>query len=201
MNKASFAASVVMLAASLLACSELGNTDEERAVAAEQEEFWTALQGHCGNAYAGHIDDATSEYREQLGGRELKIHFRTCSDSIMHIPLHVDDDRSRTLILSKARNTLRLKHDHRLQDGTDDEITQYGGDAPRPGLPDRQIFQADSHTAQILPERSDNFWFLHLIGDTTLHYGVHWPEIGRSIRLEFDLTEQLPAPPTPWGYQ
>jgi hypothetical protein len=200
MKTSQLAAALVLLGAPLVGCYGGNDIDAEPGVAEEQGEFWNALQAHCGKAYAGRIDDATPEYREQLGGTEMVMHFRMCADTIMHMPLHVNDDRSRTLILSKAHNTLRLKHDHRLEDGSDDEVTQYGGDAPRPGLPERQIFVADSYTAHILPERFDNFWFLHLIDDTTLHYGVHWPKYGRSIRLEFDLTQQLPEPPTPWGY-
>jgi hypothetical protein len=170
-------------------------------IAPEQEAFWAKLQEHCGNAYAGTVDDVTEYYRPGLEGKALVAHVRECAPDRIHIALHENGDRSRNWILTKSNGTLRLKHDHRHEDGTEDDITQYGGDAPGPGLPDRQIFRADEHTAQILPLRSDNFWFLHFVDGHTLHYGVHWPTLGHSVRLAFDISKPIDAPPPPWGYQ
>ncbi|CAN5533991.1 hypothetical protein BH24GEM3_BH24GEM3_09180 [soil metagenome] len=169
-------------------------------LAPEQEAFWASLQRHCGHAYQGRISDVTAYYRPALADRTLLAHFLDCSEERMHIALHVDANRSRNWILTRAEGTLRLKHDHRHADGTEEEITQYGGDAPVPGLRHRQIFPADAHTARILPQRADNFWFLELVDEATLHYGVHWPTAGHSVRLEFDLSTPVAAPPAPWGY-
>jgi len=168
---------------------------------AEQKAFWATLQSHCGKAFPGSVDDTTEYYRAGLEGRVLVAHFRECSDDRIHIALHENDDRSRNWILTWTDNTLRLKHDHRHEDGTEDRISQYGGDAPLPGLPNRQIFKADAHTASILPLRSDNFWFMHFVDDKTFHYGVHWPTMGHSVRLAFDLSRPIDPPPAPWGYQ
>lgn len=170
------------------------------ALSSEGEAFWAALATHCGQAYAGRLSDATPYYSATLGGRTPVIHFFRCSDTLMHVAFHLDDDRSRNWILTRVGGTIRLKHDHRHEDGTEDSITQYGGDAPSPGLPTRQIFQADSHTATILPMRRDNFWFMDLVDAGTLEYGVHWPRYGHSVRFTFDLTQPIPAPPAPWGF-
>jgi hypothetical protein len=166
----------------------------------EQETFWATLQSHCGKAYAGSVDDVTEYYRAGLEGKTLVAHFRECSADRIHIALHENDDRSRNWILTKAGDTIRLKHDHRHEDGTEDKISQYGGDAPKPGLPTRQIFKADEHTATILPLRADNFWFMHFVDANTFHYGVHWPTMGHSVRMAFDLSTPIAAPPAPWGY-
>lgn len=166
----------------------------------QQDAFWAALQQHCDYAYAGSVSDATPYYRPGVERRRLVAHFLDCAPDRMHIALHIDDNRSRNWILTRTGGTIRLKHDHRAPDGSEEEITQYGGDAPVPGLSDRQIFPADAHTARILPARADNFWFMHLVDDTTLQYGVHWPTAGHSIRLEFDLSRPVAAPPRPWGY-
>jgi hypothetical protein len=168
--------------------------------APEQREFWAALEAHCGRAYPGSISDVTPYYRDGVEGRRIVAHFLECSDDRMHIAFHLDDDRSRNWILTQVGGTLRLKHDHRLEDGTEDEISQYGGDAPTPGLPTRQIFPADEHTARILPDRADNFWFFDFVEPERLQYGVHWPKHGHSIRLEFDLSSPVEPPPRPWGY-
>lgn len=167
--------------------------------AAEQEAFWAALTAHCGRAYGGKLSDVTPHYQGNVG-RAAVIHFFDCDANRIHIPLHLDDDRSRNWILTRVNGTIRLKHDHRHADGTEDSVTQYGGDASVPGLATRQIFPADVHTASILPLRADNFWFFDFVTPETLQYGVHWPKMGHSIRYEFDLSTPVPAPPPPWGY-
>ncbi len=165
----------------------------------EQLAFWDNIQSHCGNAYEGILADATPYY--QMDEEHFVIHVRDCTDTLTHISLHIDGDNSRNLMLTKADGTLRLKHDHRNPDGTEEEITQYGGDAPKPGLETRQIFWADAHTASILPLRDDNFWFLDIMDEKTLAYGVHWPREGHSIRIEFDTSQTVEKPDDPWGYE
>ncbi len=183
--------------------SRLDATDAARSAALppEQEAFWSALAAHCGQAYEGEISDVTPYYRDGVVGRRAVIHVFDCSDDRIHVPFHLDDNASRNWILTRVDGTLRLKHDHRNPDGTEEEISQYGGDAPVPGLATRQIFPADAHTARILPERSDNFWFLDFVDEDTLQYGVHWPTAGHSIRFSFDLSRPVDPPPAPWGYE
>jgi len=165
----------------------------------EQLAFWDNIRAHCGNAYEGDLADATPFY-QTFDAEQIRIHVRDCTETLTHISLHINDDHSRNLMLTKEEGTLLLKHDHRHEDGTEEEITQYGGFAPKPGLENRQIFWADDHTADILPDRSDNFWFLDIMDENTLAYGVHWPKHGNSIRMEFDISEPVEAPPAPWGY-
>jgi hypothetical protein len=167
----------------------------------EQRAFWQQLESLCGQAFGGRVDDVTDYYRDALVGRELVAHGVSCSDGRIHVALHVDDDRSRNWTLTIVDGSIRLKHDHRHRDGAEEEISQYGGDAPAPGLPQRQIFPADAHTADILPERADNFWFMDFVDDDTFHYGVHWPKHGHSVRLAFDLSRPVTPPPLPWGYE
>ncbi len=168
---------------------------------AEQQAFWERFQAHCGKAYPARVSDVTPYYEDALVGRDLVVHFLECEPERIHAAFHVDDDRSRNWILTHAEGTIRLKHDHRNRDGSEEEITQYGGDAALPGLEHRQIFPADEHTAEILPERDDNFWFMDFVDDETLQYGVHWPHKGHSVRLEFDLSVPVEAPPRPWGFE
>jgi len=167
----------------------------------EQRAFWQKLEGLCGQAFAGRVDDVTDYYRDALVSRTLVAHGVSCSDERIHVALHVDDDRSRNWILTIVEGSIRLKHDHRHRDGAEEEISQYGGDAPVPGLSRRQIFPADAHTADILPRRADNFWFMDFVDDETFHYGVHWPKYGHSVRLAFDLSRPVEPPPLPWGYE
>lgn len=170
-------------------------------LAPEQEAFWERLTEHCGNAYAGDVADVTPYYEGALDYDRLVAHWRECGENRIHIAVHVDDDRSRNWLLTREAGTILLKHDHRHEDGTEEEFTQYGGFAPPPGLPHRQVFHADEHTGQLYPERSDNFWFMHFRDEEEIFaYGVHWPKHGHSIRREFDLSTPVDAPPDPWGY-
>jgi len=167
----------------------------------EQQAFWERFQALCGKAFAGEISDVTDYYADGVEGGEMRMQVLECEEDRIHAPFHIDDNHSRNWILTIVDGTIRLKHDHRYEDGTEEEISQYGGDAPTPGLPTRQIFPADAHTAEILPKRADNFWFFDFVDEETLQYGVHWPKYGHSIRVEFDLSETIPAPPRPWGYE
>jgi hypothetical protein len=40
----------------------------------------------------------------------------------------VGSDRSRTWVFTKTAASVRLKQDHRHKDGSEDRVTQYGGD-------------------------------------------------------------------------
>lgn len=174
--------------------------DASDPLAPQQEAFWARIVDRCGEAYPGEVVDHTPFYASAAAYGEVVAHIIECSPERIHMALHMDDDRSRNWILTRDRGTLLLKHDHRNPDGTEEEITQYGGHAPSPGLSHRQIFPADEHTAGILPERWDNFWFMDFMDDETFAYGVHWPEQGHSIRIHFDLTTPVEPPPAPWGY-
>ena len=194
-----FVAVSFLIGASLFFQSCDANSGEE--LSEEQLAFWERMEENCGNAYDGELADATPYYAEDFEQvDQIRIHIRECSDELIHTSLHVNEDHSRNLMLTREQGTLQLKHDHRYEDGTEEEISQYGGLAPKPGLSRRQIFEADSHTADILPDRFDNFWFLDFMDDETFAYGVHWPKHGHSIRLEFDITETIDPPPAPWGY-
>ncbi len=191
--------SFLVLIATLLivtACSE-----EQSGITETQNAFWENIQQHCGNAYSGTLGDATPHYSAVANAETFTLHFFNCTENLTHIALHVDDNRSRNLMLTKTGHTLRLKHDHRYENGSEEEISQYGGEAPGTGLSHRQIFWADGFTARILPQRYDNFWFLDMMNETTFAYGVHWPKEGHSIRLEFDIANPIETPPAPWGYE
>lgn len=168
-------------------------------LSAEQFAFWDNMREFCGKAFKGKLGDVT-DYYMPFDESNVILHVFNCTNDLTHLALHIGDNRSRNLLLTQSDGTLRLKHDHRYEDGREEDITQYGGDAPKPGLAHRQIFEADAHTSEILPLRFDNFWFLDMMDENTLAYGVHWPKQGHSIRIEFDVNDAVDTPPAPWGY-
>ena len=66
--------------------------------------------------------------------------FRSCDLAEIRIPFHVGEDRSRTWVMTPTSVGLRLKHDHRHEDGSEDEVTQYGGDTRGTGRRDGSGF-------------------------------------------------------------
>ena len=178
------------------ATSELGPSPE-------QEVFWANLQALCGEAFVGETIEApsTSDWWES----ELIMHVRECSDDEIRIPLHVDDDRSRTWVVSRSDTGLRLKHDHRLADGTPDTTnTDYGGDTGEPGTEIRQEFPADQYSIDAVPGRADQFWFLEVLPGEIFAYGLLREATegeGLRYRVEFDLTRPVEPPPAPWGFE
>ena len=163
-----------------------------------QQEFWTSLQALCGRAYEGRAVE-TPAGDTTFTGQRLVMHVRECDGDTIRIPFHVGDDRSRTWVLTRHEAGLRLKHDHRHADGTEDRITQYGGDTPHPGTPQRQEFAADEQTARIVPAARTNVWTVEIQPGGAFVYALRREGTDRRFRIEFDLRTPVATPPAPWG--
>jgi len=185
---------IVVLAA---ACRPLPGTRQPgRAVT--QEIFWSSLQSLCGRAFSGTLTEgnaADSVFRREA----LMMHVRECTPSVIRIPLHAGADRSRTWVLTRTDAGLRLKHDHRHSDGTEDRITQYGGDTRGNGIAKKQEFHADAHTASLIPAARTNVWTVEVVPNTLFVYALRREGTDRRFRIDFDLTKPVQLPPPPWG--
>ncbi|WP_420128713.1 hypothetical protein [Longimicrobium sp.] len=167
--------------------------------AGEQDAFWASLQRMCGQAYAGTVVNPTAADTGFVG-KTLVMHVRQCAPGEIRIPFHVGENRSRTWILTRTDGGLRLKHDHRHEDGGEDAITQYGGDTRGAGTPAAQEFYADAHTATLIPAAVTNVWTMEVIPGQRFAYALRREGTDRRFRVEFDLTRPVAAPPAPWGY-
>ena len=154
-----------------------------------EEVFFMRLSTLCGRTFEGRIvttDAADADMR----GKPLAMHVRDCSRSEIRIPFAVGEDRPRTWVVTRTGQGLRLKHDHRHEDGTEDARSQYGGDAVRPGNPDRIEFPADAFSQamfvrQGIPQSAANVWALELKPGELFAYELRRP--ARHFRVEFDL--------------
>lgn len=165
---------------------------------AAPDAFLDGLRAHCGKAYEGRIIDpqpADTAFARQ----RLVMHVRGCGDTL-RVPFHVGEDRSRTWVLTRTASGLRLKHDHRHEDGTEDRVTQYGGDASPGSTAMRMEFPADSFTAALLPASRTNVWTIELTA-TQFVYQLRRTGSDRRFRVEFDLTRPVAPPPAPWGFE
>lgn len=176
------------------------STSGEAGLSAEQRAFWESLETLCGRAFEGRVAvDTTGNPDFQV--EPMVMHVRRCEADRLMIPFHVADDRSRTWILTRTRSGLRLKHDHRHRDGSEDDLTQYGGDARSPGTATSQEFHADAHTVNLLPEAVTNVWTIEIQPGRTFAYALRREGTDRRFRVEFDLTRPIAPPPAPWGHE
>ena len=167
----------------------------------ERAAFFDRLSALCGQAFEGRVVTNDAADRD-MAGKRLVMHVRTCSDGEIRIPFHVGEDRSRTWVISLVVTGLRLKHDHRHEDGSQDVLTQYGGDSAGGGTAQRQDFPADAFSQALfrrenIPQSASNIWSVEILPGRTFAYQLRRP--GRHFRVEFDLTRPVPAPPPPWG--
>lgn len=169
-----------------------------------QERFLARMAALCGQAFQGRLVSSDPVDRD-FAGKPLVMHVASCRPGEVRIPFHVGDDRSRTWVISRTATGLRLKHDHRHEDGSPDAVTMYGGDTAAPGTAARQEFPVDSDSVALfrankLEQSVTNVWAVEA-GETVFAYELRRPApSARYFRVEFDLTRPVPPPPLPWGW-
>lgn len=167
---------------------------------APQDEFFSTLSAQCGKAFEGRLV-STDESDNAFAAEKLVMDVRDCAANEIRIPFHVGDNRSRTWVISKTPNGLRLKHDHRHEDGSSDAVTMYGGDTADAGTPTRQEFPVDAYSIEMFKREGrtasvTNVWAVEA---TPSLFAYELKRENRFFRVEFDLTTPVAAPPPPWG--
>ncbi len=161
---------------------------------APQQAFLAALQGLCGQSFAGRVvttDSADADF----AGKPLAVSVECVADAV-RMPFRVGEDRSRTWVVTRTADGLRLKHDHRHADGTPDEVTDYGGDTASPGTAQRQEFPADAYSKALFVRTgrqvsTTNVWAMEVVPGRLLAYELRRPN--RHFRVEFDLGRPAPV--------
>lgn len=161
-------------------------------------QFWNTLKDHCGKSYVGEIT-AGGKAGDGFVGEKLVMHIRSCDTDVIRIPFFVGENKSRTWVLTMGKdNLILLKHDHRLRNGSEEDITQYGGLSPNTGSAELQFFPADQFTANLLPHAANNVWWITLDG-SSFSYNLRRIGTDRLFSVRFDLTNEIDAPSAPWG--
>ncbi len=189
-------------AAVLLAGCATDGTTQTDVAANPQDQFMERLNALCGNAYEGRVV-TTDPADKDFASSRLVMHVRECSPTEVKVPFHVGENRSRTWIFTRTADGIRLKHDHRLEDGSDDPVTMYGGDTAEPGSATAQAFPVDREsidlfTANDLGVSVTNVWHVEVTDDV---YAYQLRRENRNLRVEFDLTNPVTPPPAPWGFE
>jgi hypothetical protein len=188
----------------LAACDGSGHGAHEAPAILPADSFMARIAQHCGQAYAGRV--AVNEPPgddDPFAGKDLVMHVRDCRDDEIRIPFHVGDDRSRTWIITRTYDGIRLKHDHRHEDGSEDAVTLYGGETAADGTESRQEFPVDKQSVRLFEERGltaslNNVWALEIEPDERFVYELARPGTERLFRVEFDLETPVAEPPPSW---
>ncbi|TVP76532.1 MAG: hypothetical protein EA352_05560 [Gemmatimonadales bacterium] len=169
-----------------------------------RDAWWANLSTPCGNAYPGELGYAP-EGDGMLEGEELLVvHFDVCDEDEIRLPFHIEQmdgewDRSRTWIFRReADGRIELRHDHRTEDGEEDDSTWYGAWTLDEGTATEQRFLYEdrrSRDGEVLG------WRVIIEPGVRYTYGTirgdEW-----SWRVDFDLSEPMDElPPPAWGYE
>ncbi|KLI64544.1 hypothetical protein [Aurantiacibacter marinus] len=205
----------------VLSVSACVSTPEIPALSASQEAYWDALESHCGSngvgrAYSGEL--ASSDPRDaDWAGKRMVAHWAECSGTRIAIAFHVEDpsepggwNRSRTWLITRTADGLRLKHDHRHADGSEDAVTQYGGDTLSTGTASVQDFPVDAYSIALFEREGldaslTNVWRVEVSsGDARAprfaYQLTRRNDPTRLFRVEFDAGDDITPPPPAWGW-
>lgn len=197
----------------LLALAGCTTSNGTTAKQSSADTFFAVLSSYCGKAFSGRLtsNDAVDA---DMRGVPMIMHVRNCSNSEIRVPFHVGKsdgswDRSRTWVINRTPYGLRLKHDHRHEDGTPDKVTMYGGDTASLGTAQRQEFPVDADSIELfknsgLGRSITNIWAIEVTSkkDKSPNFAYELRRVGeneRFFRVEFDLGKPVSPPPAPWG--
>jgi hypothetical protein len=181
---------IVVIAAAAIALSACATAP---APVSPQDAFFANLTALCGQRFEGRV--ATTDAADADFARSrLLMHVRDCSANEVRIPFWVGENRSRTWVITRTASGLRLKHDHRHEDGTEDELSQYGGDTANAGTATRQEFPVDQFSKDLFTRRNatvsnTNVWAVEVRPAETFAYELRRPN--RYLRVEFDLARPV----------
>ena len=162
------------------------------------KEFWNKLKALNGKAFEGQLTSAPAN--DDFAGKKMVMHVLFADEETILIPFNVGDNRSRTWILKYKNGRIELKHDHRHEDGSHDEVTMYGGTSTNSGTPNMQVFPADQETVSVIPAAFSNAWWI-TVDSTSYTYNLRRLGSDRLFTVSFDLTKEVEIPLPSWGWE
>ena len=153
-----------------------------------QDQFFAALSSHCGEALHGRLV-SNDPLDKEMAGKPMIARFVGCNADQVRINFAVGEDTSRNWVISRSPGGLRLKHMHLHKDGTEDELSGYGGATAAAGTAKRQEFPADAFskdlfTARKTPQSNTNVWAIEVEPGTSFAYELR--RAGRFFRVVLD---------------
>lgn len=148
--------------------------------------LWDAITPHRGEAFVGRVTEGTEPSDSSFAESLLVARVLEVSDTELRIAFDVGRDHSRTWIVTRSAAGVRLKHEHRHADGSEDSVSRYGGDTA--GATDGPVldFPADAYTAELIPRAATNIWTLAALPGGGFAYALRREATGRRFRVEFE---------------
>lgn len=160
--------------------------------------FWNELKTLQGKTFEGQLVNAPAN--DDFTGKKLVMHVLYSDNETILIPFNVGENLSRTWVFNYQNGRIKLKHDHRRENGENDEITMYGGTSTNEGMPDMQVFPADQETLDMIPGAFSNIWWV-TVDSTTFTYNLRRIGTDRLFTVAFDLTKEIEKPAPSWGWE
>ena len=178
----------IAFAALLAGCATLSAANQVTPIPDPQDQFFAALASHCGDSLFGRLVSSDSEDSE-MAGKLMVARFTGCTPYEVRINFAVGDDTSRNWVITRLRGGFRLKHVHLHKDGTEDELSGYGGDTVGYGTAQRQEFPADAFSKALFTRRNmaqsnANVWAVEVEPGKSFAYELRRP--GRFFRVVLD---------------
>lgn len=182
--------SVLMVSILMISCG--GSSPKVAEVEkTDQDLFFERFKAMEGKSFAGK-EVFIREGMNSWADLELVMHVREFQDSVVYIPFRVGDNTSRTWTLYReVDGRLRLRHDHRHDDGTPEDLTLYGGYTGEGSTNLSQLFPADEFTCKMLERICDNEWNMVFSDDLTTFSYILSKAGDMVIRIDFDLTSEI----------
>ena len=178
---------IIALVMGLVGCASISEP------ANPADAFFQRLSTLCGKSLSGKLL-VGNESDASFASADLQAHARECTASEVRISFDVGEDRSRTWVFTRTGGGLRLKHRHMLKDGSEDPVSQYGGDTASEGTASRQEFPVDEYSKAMFTKEgravsNNNVWAFEIKPGQALVYELKRP--GRLFRVSFDLATPL----------
>jgi hypothetical protein len=160
------------------------------------DRFFNSFSRYCGQSFSGKLvaGDASDT---AFANADMRANFSVCDATKIEIKFDVGEDRSRTWVITKTPTGLRLKHRHMLKDGTEDPVSQYGGDTVDSGSELRQQFPVDDYSKAMFTKEgrtvsNTNVWAFEIEPGASFTYELSRPN--RLFRVAFDLAKPMKSP-------
>jgi len=174
----------------LSSCNSMQENTEE-ITKTNEDIFFEHFKNLEGKTFAGK-EVFIREDMESWAHLDLIMHIREYTDSVVFVPFRVGDNTSRTWTLYRVNDgRLRLRHDHRHDDGTPEDLNLYGGYTGEGSTAISQFFPADDYTCNMLRRICDNEWNMQFSEDLSTFSYILKKEGVKVIRIDFDLTRAL----------
>jgi hypothetical protein len=158
-----------------------------------QAEFWANLRELCGRTVEGRMTAGDPVLDADFAAGPLIMGPVACLRDEVAIPFKVGADDSRTWVIARHQDHLRLTHVH-VHKKVEDALSRYGGRTLEQGTATRQEFPADEFSKALFlrenrPQSVTNVWAVEAAPGRLYAYELKRPN--RFVRVEFDLA----APP------